>query len=91
MGGHRAADRRTVPQALRRRRPHRFGWVLASHQIGAGLVAFLAGVVRDRFGGYDAAFFVAGGLCAVAAVMALAITTSSDRDEREMVRNTVAS
>ncbi|MCL2535367.1 MAG: MFS transporter, partial [Nocardiaceae bacterium] len=28
-----------------------FGWVLASHQIGAGLVAFLAGLVRDRFGG----------------------------------------
>ncbi|NKZ71816.1 MFS transporter [Rhodococcus hoagii] len=68
-----------------------FGWLLASHQIGAGLVAFLAGVVRDRLGGYDAAFFVAGGLCAVAAVMALAITTSSDRDEREMVRNSVAS
>ncbi|WP_242676799.1 MFS transporter [Rhodococcus sp. ABRD24] len=50
-----------------------FGWVLASHQIGAGLVAFLAGLVRDHFGGYDAAFYVAGGLCAVAAVMALAI------------------
>ncbi|MGW0041114.1 MFS transporter [Rhodococcus sp. NPDC003348] len=50
-----------------------FGWVLASHQIGAGLVAFLAGLVRDRFGGYDAAFYVAGGLCAIAAVMSLAI------------------
>ncbi|WP_249353471.1 MFS transporter [Rhodococcus sp. Q] len=50
-----------------------FGWVLASHQIGAGIVAFLAGLVRDRFGGYDAAFFVAGGLCAIAAVMSLAI------------------
>ncbi|WP_345345029.1 MFS transporter [Rhodococcus olei] len=50
-----------------------FGWVLASHQIGAGLVAFLAGLVRDRLGGYDAAFYVAGGLCAVAAVMSLAI------------------
>lgn len=50
-----------------------FGWVLASHQIGAGLVAFLAGLVRDRLGGYDAAFYIAGGLCAVAAVMSLAI------------------
>lgn len=50
-----------------------FGWVLASHQIGAGLVAFLAGLVRDRLGGYDAAFYVAGALCAIAALMALAI------------------
>nr|WP_138997937.1 MFS transporter [Rhodococcus zopfii] len=50
-----------------------FGWVLASHQIGAGLVAFLAGLVRDRLGGYDAAFYIAGALCALAAVMALAI------------------
>lgn len=50
-----------------------FGWVLASHQIGAGLVAFLAGLVRDHVGGYDAAFYVAGGLCAIAAVMSLAI------------------
>lgn len=50
-----------------------FGWVLASHQVGAGLVAFLAGLVRDRLGGYDAAFYVAGALCAIAALMALAI------------------
>ena len=50
-----------------------FGWVLASHQIGAGIVAFLAGFVRDQFGDYDSAFYVAGGLCAIAAVMSLAI------------------
>ena len=43
-----------------------FGWVLASHQIGAGLVAFLAGLVRDQIGSYDAAFLVAGALCAIA-------------------------
>ncbi|EME22525.1 MFS transporter [Rhodococcus triatomae] len=53
-----------------------FGWVFASHQIGAGIVAFLAGLVRDRLGGYDAAFFVAGGLCAIAALMALAVSSS---------------
>ncbi len=50
-----------------------FGWVLASHQIGAGLVAFLAGLVRDQIGSYDAAFLVAGALCAIAAVMSLLI------------------
>ncbi len=39
-----------------------FGWVLASHQIGAGLVALGAGVARDNLGSYDAAWFAAGGL-----------------------------
>ena len=47
-----------------------FGWVLASHQIGAGLVALSVGVVRDNLGSYDAAWYAAGGLCIVAAVMA---------------------
>lgn len=50
-----------------------FGWVFASHQVGAGAVAFFAGLTRDRFGSYDLAWYVAGGLCAVAAVMSLAI------------------
>nr|WP_246097950.1 MFS transporter [Rhodococcus spelaei] len=50
-----------------------FGWVLASHQIGAAAVAFLAGLVRDQFGGYDSAFYVAGALCALAAALSLAI------------------
>ncbi|GGO86807.1 MFS transporter [Wenjunlia tyrosinilytica] len=50
-----------------------FGWVLASHQVGAGLVAFLAGFARDRLGDYDAAWYSAGALCAVAAVMSLVI------------------
>ncbi|MDV7357521.1 MFS transporter [Rhodococcus oxybenzonivorans] len=56
-----------------------FGWALASHQIGAGIVAFLAGFVRDEFGRYDAAFYVAGGLCAIAAVMSLAIVAKAPR------------
>ncbi|MCR3722855.1 MULTISPECIES: MFS transporter [Prauserella salsuginis group] len=46
-----------------------FGWVFASHQIGAALAAFGAGFVRDQLGSYDLAWYVAGGLCAVAAVM----------------------
>ncbi|MGC0366805.1 putative MFS family arabinose efflux permease [Rhodococcus sp. 27YEA15] len=50
-----------------------FGWVLASHQIGAGVVAFLAGLVRDQIGSYNAAFLVAGGLCGIAAVLSLMI------------------
>jgi sugar phosphate permease len=50
-----------------------FGWVLASHQVGAGLVALGAGLVRDNLGTYDAAWYAAGGLCLVAALMAYLI------------------
>ena len=46
-----------------------FGWVLAAHQIGAGLVALSAGLLRDNLGSYDAAWYAAGGLCILAAVM----------------------
>ncbi|GGN14621.1 MFS transporter [Streptomyces fuscichromogenes] len=50
-----------------------FGWVLASHQIGAALVAFLGGVARDAFGSYDMVWYASGTLCAAAALMALLI------------------
>ncbi|MYQ42926.1 MULTISPECIES: MFS transporter [unclassified Streptomyces] len=50
-----------------------FGWVLASHQVGAALVAFLGGVVRDVTGSYDLVWYAAGALCATAALMALVI------------------
>ncbi|WP_445280514.1 MFS transporter [Streptomyces sp. DSM 118148] len=50
-----------------------FGWVLASHQVGAALVAFLGGVARDAFGSYDMVWYASGTLCATAALMALVI------------------
>jgi predicted MFS family arabinose efflux permease len=50
-----------------------FGWVLASHQVGAALVAFLGGVARDTFGSYDVVWYSSGALCAVAALMSLVI------------------
>ncbi|AZS86627.1 MFS transporter [Streptomyces griseoviridis] len=50
-----------------------FGWVLASHQVGAALVAFLGGVARDAFGSYDMVWYASGALCAAAALMALVI------------------
>lgn len=50
-----------------------FGWVLASHQVGAGIVAFLGGVARDAFGSYDLVWVASGALCAAAALMALVI------------------
>ncbi|CAM5436018.1 MFS transporter [Streptomyces avidinii] len=50
-----------------------FGWVLASHQVGAALVAFLGGLARDAFGSYDLVWYASGALCAVAALMAMVI------------------
>ncbi|WP_082155045.1 MFS transporter [Jiangella alkaliphila] len=56
-----------------------FGWVLASHQIGAALVAFGAGLTRDAYGSYDMAWIAAGALCAMAAAMSLAIRRGTRR------------
>jgi len=51
-----------------------FGWVFASHQVGAAIAATVAGVVRDQTGQYTAAWFGAAGLCMVAAVVSATIT-----------------
>ncbi|TDV37541.1 MFS transporter [Actinophytocola oryzae] len=50
-----------------------FGWVFASHQVGAALAALGAGAIRDTQGSYDMAWFLAGGLCVVAALLSLAV------------------
>ena len=50
-----------------------FGWVFASHQVGAAVAAVGAGWARDVTGTYDGAFLAAAGLCVVAALMSLAI------------------
>ena len=51
-----------------------FGWVFASHQVGAALAAFLAGAVRDATGDYAGAFLGAGALCLVAAALSLLVS-----------------
>ena len=51
-----------------------FGWVFAGHQLGAGTAAFGAGLSRTVFASYLPAFFAAGVLCIVAALVAAAIT-----------------
>jgi MFS family permease len=55
------------------RAPVVFGWVFASHQIGSAVAAFGGGVIRDVTGSYDLAWFLAGGLCMVAAAASIAI------------------
>jgi predicted MFS family arabinose efflux permease len=56
-----------------------FGWIVAAHQIGAGLGALGAGVVRTELSTYTAAWVTAGLICMVAAVMVLGIGRSPRR------------
>jgi MFS family permease len=55
------------------RAPVVFGWVFASHQLGSAVAAFGGGVIRDVTGSYDLAWFGAGALCMVAAVLSISI------------------
>ncbi|MPY84481.1 MAG: MFS transporter [Actinophytocola sp.] len=57
-----------------------FGWVFASHQLGAAVAAFAAGLVRDELGSYDLAWYGAGGLCVLATVMSLRIRRAPERE-----------
>lgn len=50
-----------------------FGWVVASHQVGAAFAAYAAGALRTVTGSYTAAFFSAGALCVIAALIVLPI------------------
>ena len=50
-----------------------FGWVFASHQLGAAIAATAAGALRDEQGSYDLAWVLAGGLCGIAAVASISI------------------
>jgi len=50
-----------------------FGWVFASHQVGAAVAAAGAGWIRDLQGDYDLAFYLAAGLCVLAALMCLSV------------------
>lgn len=50
-----------------------FGWVFASHMVGAGFAASYAGVIRETTGDYFWAWMTAGGLCILAAGLILLI------------------
>ena len=50
-----------------------FGWVFASHMVGAGISAVVSGVIRETTGSYDWAWWSAGGLCLLAAWASYAV------------------
>jgi len=55
-----------------------FGWIFAGHQLGAATAAFGAGYTRTEFATYLPAFFAAGAMCIVAALLALCIVRSTN-------------
>jgi sugar phosphate permease len=50
-----------------------YGWIGASHQLGASLAAFGAGAIRTVLGDYRFAFWIAGVLCVLAGTSFLTI------------------
>jgi sugar phosphate permease len=70
----------TVTRFGRERANLVFGWIFAGHQLGAATAAFGAGVSRTVLLSYLPAFFAAGALCLIAAVL---ILTLGDRSERK--------
>jgi sugar phosphate permease len=50
-----------------------YGWVFASHMVGAAIAAWAAGIVRESVGDYAVAFVAAGWIAIVAGFAALAI------------------
>lgn len=53
--------------------PIAFGWISVMHQIGAGMIALIAGVIRTDLGSYNEAFAFSATLCLIAALTALCI------------------
>ena len=53
--------------------PIAFGWIVASHQIGAGVGALGAGLVRSSLATYTPAWVAAGAICILAALVVLRI------------------
>lgn len=62
-----------------------FGWVFASHQVGAAFAATAAALVRDHLGAYDLAWYSAGFLCLGAAGMSSGLRALSRVDPAEPV------
>src|SRR5207247_9272061 len=59
----------TVTRFGRERANLVFGWIFAGHQLGAATAAFGSGLSRTALQTYLPAFFIAGALCIVAALL----------------------
>jgi sugar phosphate permease len=59
-----------------------YGWIGASHQLGASLAAFGAGTIRTVAGDYRLAFWIAGVLCVLAGMSFLTIGRRAFKSSR---------
>jgi sugar phosphate permease len=57
-----------------------YGWIAASHQLGAATAAFGAGAVRTWLGSYQVAFMTSGLLCLIATGLVIRIGQASKGD-----------
>ncbi|MGD0475157.1 MAG: MFS transporter [Candidatus Velthaea sp.] len=77
--------RLTIDAFGREEGPLVFGWVSAGHQLGAGAIALVAGMIRTTSGTYTGAFELSAILCLISAVAVLGIragrSTPSDPSE----------
>jgi predicted MFS family arabinose efflux permease len=53
-----------------------YGWIFASHQLGAAVAAWAGGYIREEAGDYGPAFLAAGAMAVLAGMAALAIRAS---------------
>jgi sugar phosphate permease len=56
-----------------------YGWIGASHQLGASIAALAAGTIRTYRGDYRDAFWLSGGLCLLAAALLLSTRNAPSR------------
>jgi MFS family permease len=61
-----------------------FGWVFAAHMVGAGIAAEVAGWSREVTGSYNDAWWLAGGLCVLAAFAILGVRRGSAEQTGEL-------
>lgn len=50
-----------------------YGWMVAAHQVGAGVAAYFGGVVYEVWDSYQLAFMLAGGFCLLASLFVICI------------------
>jgi len=67
-----------------------YGWIGASHQLGASLAAFGAGAIRTELGAYQLAFWIAGGLCVLAGLSFVTIGRRTFHHEAPLGRAAIA-
>jgi sugar phosphate permease len=67
-----------------------YGWIAASHQLGASMAAFGAGAIRNSLGDYSVAFWIAGAICALAGLSFVTIGRETFLERRQAPRVSMA-